>query len=166
MPVNPVTGHFGLEGAVTQTVAVSCGPVVGQIRAAQRLVPGSERGQGSGCGTAPLLVMFPLVAGLLLVFTGPAGSRWLRPVADAWRTGRGWVFAGRWLAGRRSIGPVAGPGIGEGVFDSVVSGLVVAGDAVGVGVEQDTDAVAGAGGDLGWDAPAASHSDRAAWRRS
>ncbi len=56
---------------------------------------------------------------------------------------------------RRAIGPVAlrvpggGPGEGKGVFDGLVGDLAVAGDAVGVDTEQDVDAVAGAGGDLG-----------------
>jgi len=56
--------------------------------------------------------------------------------------------------------------MGKGVFDGLVSDLVVAGDAVGVDGQQHVDAVPGAGGDLGGRRAEASHSDSAACRRS
>jgi hypothetical protein len=54
----------------------------------------------------------------------------------------------------------------EGVADALVGGAGLAVDAVGVDLEQDGDAVAGAPGDFGGGAPALSHRDTAACRRS
>jgi hypothetical protein len=64
------------------------------------------------------------------------------------------------------VWPVPGTGKGEGVFDGLVSDLVMGGDAVSVDGEQDVDAVPRTAAISAGGAPEATHSDSAACRRS
>ena len=138
MPVFPDAGSDACPGAVRQTAHFACGPVVGQIRAGQRLME-------NGCPRPPRpgrrSVSRPLESAFLQVIDiqpdlgggfrsscvplSPAVAR-THDGRDSRRL-RGLLWA--------SGGPMAGA---EGLLDVLAGDLVAAGYAVGVDSERDT----------------------------